>query len=237
MRKLTILIVGSVFWVGACTIWAKLLAQSGNNNSNVPLVTIVDNCLASDPGWAPTGGCVNKPHQGDVSFAEFNALLFSPLSVTTVGHPAWRNDPSYISIRAGQDVMVSNKGGRGHTFTEVTDYGGGFIPPLNGAGVPGKVPPLAHALGRFMRTTSGRNYILRVPGAANSVLSDAQLAGVLNWLAQTFDGDELTRSRAALFTTAEVTELRRSPMPSVLATRSAVIEDLETTGPAPPASY
>ena len=65
-------------------------------------------------------------------------------------------------------------------------------------GVPGKVPPLAHALGRYMRTPEGRNYILRVPGAANSVLSDAQLAAVLNWLAQTFNGDELTRDRKSV---------------------------------------
>ncbi len=104
-------------------------------------------------------------------------------------------------------------------------------------GVPGKVPPLAHALGRYMRTPAGRNYILRVPGAANSVLSDAQLAGVLNWLAQTFDGDELDKSHAALFTTAEVTGQRHSPLPSVLATRSAVIRDLAATGLAPPESY
>ena len=104
-------------------------------------------------------------------------------------------------------------------------------------GVPGKVPPLAHALGSFMRTAAGRNYILRVPGAANSVLSDAQLAAVLNWLAQTFDGAELQRSRAALFTPAEVTGLRHSPMPSVLATRNRVVRELEATGPAPPASY
>jgi mono/diheme cytochrome c family protein len=104
-------------------------------------------------------------------------------------------------------------------------------------GVPGKVPPLAHALARFMRTPAGRNYLLRVPGAANSVLSDAQLAAVLNWLAQTFDGEELTRNRAALFTTAEVTGQRHSPLSSVLATRSVVVRELEATGPAPPATY
>jgi len=138
MRKLSFLAALLAFCFGSWAIGTKLLAQSGSNNSVAPLVTIVDNCLASDPGWAPTGGCLNKPHQGDVSFAEFNALLFSPLSVTTVGHPAWRNDPSYISIRAGQNVLVSNKGGRGHTFTEVIEYGGGFIPPLNGTGIPGK---------------------------------------------------------------------------------------------------
>ena len=104
-------------------------------------------------------------------------------------------------------------------------------------GVPGKVPPLAHALGRYMRTPAGRNYILRVPGAANSVLSDAQLAAVLNWLARTFDGDELDESHAALFTAAEVAGLRHSPLPSVLATRSAVVRDLAASGLAPPASY
>jgi cytochrome c553 len=103
-------------------------------------------------------------------------------------------------------------------------------------GVPGKVPPLAHALGRYMRTPEGRNYILRVPGAANSVLSDAQLAAVLNWLAQTFSGDELTAS-VPLFTPAEVTGNRHSPLSSVLATRREVVRALETTGLAPPESY
>ena len=103
-------------------------------------------------------------------------------------------------------------------------------------GVPGKVPPLAHALGLYMRTPAGRNYVLRVPGAANSVLSDAQLAGVLNWLAQTFSADELS-SDVPLFTTAEVTGLRHTPLSSVLATRREVVSALAATGLAPPTSY
>jgi hypothetical protein len=103
-------------------------------------------------------------------------------------------------------------------------------------GVPGKVPPLAHALGRYMRTPEGRNYILRVPGAANSVLSDAQLAAVLNWLAQTFNGEDLS-ANVPLFTPAEVTGSRHSPLSSVLATRREVVRGLEATGLAPPESY
>jgi mono/diheme cytochrome c family protein len=103
-------------------------------------------------------------------------------------------------------------------------------------GVPGKVPPLAHALGRYMRTPAGRNYVLRVPGAANSVLSDAQLAAVLNWLAQSFDADELS-SAVPLFSAAEVTRLRHSPLAAVLAARSEVVRDLAATGTAPPMSY
>src|SRR5437868_15228872 len=48
-------------------------------------------------------------------------------------------------------------------------------------GVAGKIPPLAGSLARFMRSSQGRNYVLRVPGAANSAPSDARLAAVLNW--------------------------------------------------------
>jgi hypothetical protein len=103
-------------------------------------------------------------------------------------------------------------------------------------GVPGKIPPLAHSLGRFMRMPAGRNYVLRVPGAANSVLSDAQLAAVLNWLAQEYSSEELTAD-VPMFTVAEVTALRHSPLASVLAARHEVVRDLAATGPAPPANY
>jgi mono/diheme cytochrome c family protein len=103
-------------------------------------------------------------------------------------------------------------------------------------GVPGKIPPLANALSRFMRTAEGRNYVLRVPGAANSALSDGQLAAVLNWLAVRFDASVST-SNPAPFTTEEVSRLRHEPLVSVLAARSAVVRSLATTGPAPPAQY
>jgi hypothetical protein len=103
-------------------------------------------------------------------------------------------------------------------------------------GVPGKVPPLANALSRFMRTPEGRNYILRVPGAANSALSDAQLAAVLNWLAVTYDSSA-SANQLAPFTSAEVALLRHQPLNSVLATRSAVVHNLASTGPAPSAQY
>jgi plastocyanin len=66
-----------------------------------------------------------------VTNAEFGSLLGSPLSLSVVGHPAWRNQPSYLWIKAGKNVRVTNEGGRGHTFTKVAAFGGGFVPPLN----------------------------------------------------------------------------------------------------------
>src|SRR4051812_16829912 len=39
-------------------------------------IAIRDDCDPTDPGWAPSGGCLLK--RGDVSFAEFGAELSSP---------------------------------------------------------------------------------------------------------------------------------------------------------------
>jgi mono/diheme cytochrome c family protein len=104
-------------------------------------------------------------------------------------------------------------------------------------GVPGKVPSLARTLSPFMRTPDGRDYLLRVPGAANSVLSDSQLAAVLNWVAATFDSTLGSAGRPRWFTPEEVTRSRHFPLANVLATRTAVIKKLSTTGPAPSQEY
>jgi plastocyanin len=92
-------------------------------------IAMRDDCDPDDPAWTPTGGCTLRG--GDVDLAEFNGELVSPLSLSTIGHQAWRNDPSYLKIETGESVRVSNRGGRVHTFTEVANFGGGRVPPLN----------------------------------------------------------------------------------------------------------
>lgn len=102
-------------------------------------------------------------------------------------------------------------------------------------GVPGKIPPLAGALSLFMRTPEGRDYILRVPGAANSALPDAQLAAVLNWLAGSYGAPG--QPPVVPFTVAEVTRVRRTPLADVQARRREVVRALAATGAAPAAQY
>ena len=104
---------------------------AGPSNDSGKSIAIRDECDPTDPAWDPTGGCALK--QGDVNFAEFFGELDSPLAAAVIGHQAWRNDPPYLEIKAGQDVRVKNVGGRGHTFTEVAAFGGGKVPvpPLN----------------------------------------------------------------------------------------------------------
>jgi cytochrome c553 len=104
-------------------------------------------------------------------------------------------------------------------------------------GVPGKVPPLAGSVALFMRTPEGRNYVLRVPGAANSALGDAALAAVLNWLAQRFPPTGAAAPESTPFTAAEVSELRRTPLADVKERRREVVGSLAATGQAPPAEY
>ncbi len=107
-------------------------AHSGKDNSSRK-IAMLDDCDPSDPAWAPTGGCLLR--RGDVTAAEFNALLRTPLSIPPnaqlIGHPSWRNEPSHLTIRAGKSLRIVNDGGRTHTFTEVAQFGGGRVPPLN----------------------------------------------------------------------------------------------------------
>ncbi len=102
-------------------------------------------------------------------------------------------------------------------------------------GVTGKIPPLAASLALYMRTSAGRDYVLRVPGAANSVLTDAQLAAVLNWLSVTYPAPG--EAQPSPFTTAEVTRVRHTPLANVLATRQTVVQELAAQGSAPSAAY
>lgn len=113
--------------------WAiSAVAAAGDEKSQKKAkVEIYDDCDPTDPNWTPTGGCTLEG--GRVTEAEFNSLLFSPLSGDgIVGHPAWRMDPAYLVLRAGGTLTAENEGGRVHTFTEVAAFGGGVVAPLNG---------------------------------------------------------------------------------------------------------
>ena len=118
--QFTLIIIG----LAASMPFPSPAAAHDDHDSNV---IIRDDCVPNDPGYAPTGGCLQK--EGDVSFAEFGAELSSPLAPTSViGHQGWRMDTPYIKIDTDDTLMVRNRGGRVHTFTEVQSFGGGKIP-------------------------------------------------------------------------------------------------------------
>ena len=100
----------------------------------------------------------------------------------------------------------------------------------DGRGAPGKVPSLL-GMARFLTVPGGRAFLVRVPGASQSPLSDAQLAAVLNWMLAHF-GPAESAAKQPPYTAEEVTKLRRPPLVDVAAERARLLEALEK-GPAP----
>ena len=64
----------------------------------------------------------------------------------------------------------------------------------NGSGAPPAVPSLVGTLGKIVASAEGRDYLARVPGAAQAPLTDEQLAAVLNWILKEFNSDSLPAS-------------------------------------------
>ena len=105
-----------------------------------------------------------------------------------------------------------------------------------GRGVAHKVPSLQDSVGKLVRANDGRDFLMRVPGAANSPLTDAELAAVLNWLVVRFGGEELPKP-AAVFTAAEVTAARRQPLIGVHRARLEITGRLTASGLPTPQDY
>jgi mono/diheme cytochrome c family protein len=98
-----------------------------------------------------------------------------------------------------------------------------------GGSIPGKVPPLAGSLGYFEHLPAGREYVMRVPGASNSALSDQELADVLNWLLTTKNRDALPHDFKP-YTAAEITAHRRPAFSDVATVRAGLIRELHERG-------
>ncbi len=98
-----------------------------------------------------------------------------------------------------------------------------------GGGIPGKVPPLANSLGYFTHLPAGREYVMRVPGASNSALSDRELADVLNWVLTTMNRDALPRDFKP-YTAAEIAAHRRPAFSDVATVRAGLVRELHERG-------
>ena len=103
-----------------------VLAVTASAHSGKKFV-VTDDCDPNAADWL--GGCVQE--SGEVSRAEFAAANASRYP----GHPSWRIVPPYVGEQERDDIRVENTGGRGHTFTQVARFGGGYIAGLNTQGV------------------------------------------------------------------------------------------------------
>jgi hypothetical protein len=91
----------------------------------------------------------------------------------------------------------------------------------DGSGEPGRVPSIKATLVPFASSADGRRFLVQVPGASQSTLSDAELAQLLNWMIQNLS--VARPARFTHFTEAEVARYRRTPLVEVQATRARLL--------------
>ena len=89
------------------------------------------------------------------------------------------------------------------------------------------VPDLRDQVGYFLSVPDGRGYLVRLPNVAFYAASDADLAGILNYMVFTIAGGS-TPKRTKPYTAAEVRALRKHPLNevSLLAFRNRLIDTL-----------
>ena len=92
----------------------------------------------------------------------------------------------------------------------------------DGRGAPGAVPDFSINMARYLSVEGGREYVVRVPGAANSPLTDQQLADVTNWIYANLPVGPMPEHYTP-FSREEVAQYRREPLVNVLESK----EELE----------
>ncbi len=100
------------------------VASAGHRHHVVATVLMKDDCEPESFNHAVgPHTCIGPGH---TTFQTFIGQL-----VATGDAPAWRFDPSALSLPTGGQIRAVNVGGEDHTFTEVANYGGGCIAVLN----------------------------------------------------------------------------------------------------------
>jgi hypothetical protein len=100
---------------------------------------------------------------------------------------------------------------------------------LWGQGTPGHVPRLDGFVGLFTHLPEGRDYLMRVPGVARSVLDDARLTAVLNWVLAAYGAGQVAAGFPP-FTVEEVAAARLRPLEDRKGLRDRMLGELRAKG-------
>ncbi len=110
---------------------ARTASTQGSGNPATPAqVVALDEC---DPNTFNAALGPNFCHNvalAPLGFATTLSDLFAKAAAGTPD-PGWDFEPDTLSIKKGTPVIAVDQGGEPHTFTEVAQFGGGFIPGLN----------------------------------------------------------------------------------------------------------
>ena len=131
-------LIAKIGLAAAFFLFAGMMELAGQHTTPAQVVAL-DEC---DPatfnvlGAAGPGFCKNvalgyTPFGSTTTFAD----LFAEAANGTPD-PKWDFEPDSLTVKEGTPIIAVNQGGEPHTFTEVANFGGGFIPPLNDGQTP-----------------------------------------------------------------------------------------------------
>ena len=100
----------------------------------------------------------------------------------------------------------------------------------DGSGLDGKVPSVRATLVPLAQRADGRRFLVQVPGVAQSPLSNAEIAALLNWMVSNLAERPATQPVAA-FTEDEVARHRSERLVSVRATRAKLLAGAKSETP------
>lgn len=100
----------------------------------------------------------------------------------------------------------------------------------DGSGQPGRVPSVRRSLVLLSGSAAGREFILRVPGVAQSPLSSEETAALLNWMVRHLSDLE-PPARFEDYSAAEVENARHRPLAKVKDLRARLMRRADSTNP------
>lgn len=93
----------------------------------------------------------------------------------------------------------------------------------DGSGQLGRVPSVRRSLLPLSASPEGRDYVIRVPGVAQSPLSDEDTAALLNWMAKNLSDLKVPHDFVD-YSAAEIHGLRNRPLVQVRAVRARLLK-------------
>jgi plastocyanin len=116
-----------------CLLFAGMIEHGGGHATSAQVVAL-DECdpatfnvlTAVGPGFCKNVALGYTPFGSTTKFA----TLFTE-AMNGTPDKNWDFEPDTLTVDEGTPIIAVNQGGEPHTFTEVANFGGGFIAPLN----------------------------------------------------------------------------------------------------------
>jgi len=97
----------------------------------------------------------------------------------------------------------------------------------DGSGHEGRnIPSLKNYMGKFLKVEGGREFLIQVPGASQSSLSDLELAELTNWMLEQFDPESLAAGFKP-YNAEEVKTLRINKIIDFTPARNRLVTQIE----------